>query len=254
MRPHDPPPGKKPLHRDVRVQPDPIHLPFGDLLGQPHADEDRPSWRGWIHTGAVPFVIAGGILLIIFAEGTVAKIAAAVFFACSVLLFGNSALYHRFRWRPSVKQALKRIDHANIFLLIAGTYTPISVAALETEKAIWLLSIIWTIAVLGIGFRVIWISAPRWLYVPIYLAMGWAAVVFIGDFFTANWLAMTLVAVGGACYSVGAVVYGLKRPNPIPKHFGFHEIFHALTVIAFVCHWFAAHLVCLDPLSGSLAG
>jgi hemolysin III len=199
-------------------------------------------------------VIAGGVILVFFADGTPAKIAAAVFFACAVLLFGNSALYHRFRWRPTVKRVLKRIDHANIFLLIAGTYTPLSVAALEAEKAVWLLAVIWAIAVLGIGFRVIWISAPRWLYVPIYLAMGWAAVVFLGDFFNANPVAMTLVIVGGACYSIGAVVYGMKKPNPFPKHFGFHEIFHALTVIAFVCHWFASLLVSIEPLPGSLAG
>ncbi|MEY3029090.1 MAG: hypothetical protein RL198_487 [Actinomycetota bacterium] len=254
MRPHDPPRGKSPRQKDIEGEPDPIHIPLGEMIGQPQSDEDRPSWRGWIHTGAIPFVIAGGILLVIFADGAAAKIAAAVFFASSLLLFGNSALYHRFRWRPTVKRALKRIDHANIFLLIAGTYTPISVAALQTEKAIWLLGAIWAIAVMGIGFRVIWITAPRWLYVPIYLAMGWAAVVFIGDFFQANWVAMTLVVIGGACYSLGAVVYGLKRPNPSPKHFGFHEIFHALTVIAFVCHWCAALLVSIDPLPGSLAG
>lgn len=254
MKPHDPPRGRRPSPKRPDAQPDPIHIPLGELIGQPHSDEERPSWRGWIHTGAVPFVIAGGVILVIFADGTPAKIAAAVFFACAVLLFGNSALYHRFRWRPTVKRVLKRIDHANIFLLIAGTYTPLSVAALEAEKAVWLLAVIWAIAVLGIGFRVIWISAPRWLYVPIYLAMGWAAVAFLGDFFNANPVAMTLVIVGGACYSIGAVVYGMKKPNPFPKHFGFHEIFHALTVIAFVCHWFASLLVSIEPLPGSLAG
>lgn len=254
MRPHDPPRAKQPRHRSHSGQPDPIQIPLGELIGQPHKDEERPSWRGWIHTGAVPFVVAGGVILVVFADGAAAKLAAAVFFVCAALLFGNSALYHRFRWRPSVKKVLKRIDHANIFLLIAGTYTPISFAALEAEKALWLLAVIWIIAVLGIGFRVIWINAPRWLYVPIYLAMGWAAVIFIGDFFNANLVAMTLVVVGGACYSVGAIVYGLKRPNPIPKHFGFHEIFHALTVIAFICHWCASLLVLLEPLPGSLAG
>jgi len=168
------------------------------------------------------------------------------------LLFGNSALYHRFNWRPSIKKLLKRIDHANIFLLIAGTYTPLSVSALSADDGTLLLAAVWVIAVFGVGFRVFWINAPRWLYVPIYLSLGWAAVFYIGDFFEANWVVMVLVIAGGLMYSVGAVVYGLKRPNPIPKHFGFHEIFHALTVAAFFCHWVAALLVGLSPIPGSL--
>lgn len=233
-------------------EPDPLYVPLSELKGAPHQDEFRPSWRGWIHTGVLPFVVAAGILLVIFSQGWVAKTGAAVYFASSVLLFGNSALYHRFRWRPSIKKLLKRIDHANIFLLIAGTYTPLSLLALESSKGLILLISVWSIALFGIGFRVFWISAPRWLYVPIYLALGWAAVFFIGDFFAANWIVMTLVVVGGLCYSVGAVIYGIKKPNPSPKHFGFHEIFHALTVLAFFCHWTAALIVGLSPLPGSL--
>jgi hemolysin III len=232
--------------------PDPLHVPFGELKGQPHADEDRPSWRGWIHTGVLPFVVAAGILLIVFSEGWQAKTAAAVYFASSILLFGNSALYHRFRWKPFTKKLLKRIDHANIFLLIAGTYTPISVSALPQEKGTLLLWLVWSIALLGVGFRVFWINAPRWLYVPMYLGLGWIASLFVVDFFNVNWVMMTLVIVGGLFYSVGAVIYGLKRPNPSPKHFGFHEIFHALTVAAFFCHWVASLIIGLNPVPGSL--
>jgi hemolysin III len=232
--------------------PDPLHVPFGELKGQPHADEDRPSWRGWIHTGVLPFVVAAGILLIVFSEGWQAKTAAAVYFASSILLFGNSALYHRFRWKPFTKKLLKRIDHANIFLLIAGTYTPISVSALPQEKGTLLLWLVWSIALLGVGFRVFWINAPRWLYVPMYLGLGWIASLFVVDFFNVNWIMMTLVIVGGLFYSVGAVIYGLKRPNPSPKHFGFHEIFHALTVAAFFCHWVASLIIGLNPVPGSL--
>ncbi|MEY3561728.1 MAG: hypothetical protein RL068_880 [Actinomycetota bacterium] len=234
--------------------PDPLHVPLSELKGNVHQDDFRPSWRGWIHTGVLPFVVAAGVLLIVFSEGWVAKTAAAIYFACSILLFGNSALYHRFRWRPSIKKLLKRIDHANIFLLIAGTYTPLAASALNSEAGTFLLLAVWVIALFGIGFRVFWLSAPRWLYVPIYLALGWVAVFYIGDFFRVNWVVMTLVLVGGLFYSVGAVIYGLKRPNPIPKHFGFHEIFHALTVAAFFCHWVAALLVGLSPIPGSLAG
>ena len=232
--------------------PDPLHVPFGELKGQPHADEDRPSWRGWIHTGVLPFVVAAGILLIVFSEGWQAKTAAAVYFASSILLFGNSALYHRFRWKPFTKKLLKRIDHANIFLLIAGTYTPISVSALPQEKGTLLLWLVWSTALLGVGFRVFWINAPRWLYVPMYLGLGWIASLYVVDFFNVNWVMMTLVITGGLFYSVGAVIYGLKRPNPSPKHFGFHEIFHALTVAAFFCHWVASLIIGLNPVPGSL--
>jgi hemolysin III len=233
-------------------RPDPLHLPLAELKGSPQEDEFRPSWRGWIHTGVLPFVVAAGVLLVVFSEGWVAKTAAAVYFASSILLFGNSALYHRFNWRPFTKKLLKRIDHANIFLLIAGTYTPMAVSGLSSDKGVTLLIAVWIIAVLGIGFRVFWLSAPRWLYVPIYLAMGWIAVIYIVDFFYANWVMMTLVIIGGLCYSVGAVIYGAKKPNPIPAHFGFHEIFHALTVAAFFCHWVASLLIGLDPVPGSL--
>ncbi|MEY4321105.1 MAG: hypothetical protein RLZZ471_1046 [Actinomycetota bacterium] len=227
-----------------------MSMPISEGFREPAADV-KPTWRGWIHTGVLPIVIAGGIVLIVLAEGMVAKIASAIFFASSFLLFGNSALYHRFNWKPRVKKALKRIDHANIFLLIAGSYTPITLLALPKEKASWLMMIIWGTAILGIGFRVFWINAPRWLYVPIYVGMGWAAIAFIGDFFSANAPMMILILSGGLAYTIGAVVYGLKKPNPFPGHFGFHEIFHTLTVLAFMSHWTAALLIALAPAAGS---
>lgn len=211
--------------------------------------EKKPTWRGWIHAGTFPVAIALGIVLVCLAQGPAAKASTAVFFVCSLLLFGNSALYHRINWSPPVKAVFRRIDHANIFLLIAGTYTPISVLALPTTKAIVLLSIVWGGALLGIGFRVFWLSAPRWLYVPIYLALGWAAVMFIVDFFHANPAMMTLVVVGGICYSLGALAYGLKKPNPVPGVFGFHEVFHSFTLLAFLCHWTGILLIALHPLA-----
>ena len=158
----------------------PIHLPLSQISGEVEP-EGKPTWRGWIHTGVLPIVVIGGIILLVVADGTVAKIASAVFFACSLLLFGTSAIYHRFNWGPKAKLALKRVDHANIFLLIAGSYTPVSLLGLSQDKGLPLLLGIWATALLGIGFRVFWISAPRWLYVIIYIAMGWAAIVYIGD-------------------------------------------------------------------------
>jgi hemolysin III len=214
--------------------------------------EIKPTWRGWLHAGTFPVAVAAGIVLIALAQGAPAKWASAVFMATSMLLFGASAVYHRFNWGPKAKAVLKRIDHANIFLLIAGTYTPIAVLALPPEKGILLLSLVWTGALIGILFRVFWIGAPRWLYVALYLVLGWAAVMYIVDLFQANAAMMTLVIVGGVLYTLGAVVYAMKRPNPWPGHFGFHEIFHVCTVLAFLCHWTACLLIALHPLSPSL--
>jgi len=226
------------------------HLPISDFTPRV-TNETKPTWRGWIHTGAMPVVIAAGIVLIVLANGFPAKVVSAIFFASSILLFGNSAIYHRFNWKPRVKVVLKRIDHANIFLLIAGSYTPITWLALPRDKALVLMIIIWATALLGIGFRVFWIGAPRWLYVPIYLGMGWVALAYIVDFFNANAPMMILILAGGLCYTLGAVCYGFKWPNPSKQHFGFHEIFHAFTVAAFLCHWTGILLIALHPAAGS---
>ncbi|WP_288785236.1 PAQR family membrane homeostasis protein TrhA [Microbacterium lacticum] len=214
--------------------------------------EIKPTWRGWIHAGTFPVAIAAGIVLIALADGAAAKGACAIFMATSVLLFGNSALYHRFNWGPRTKAVLKRIDHANIMLLIAGTYTPIAVLALPPQKGTVLLVLVWTGALLGILFRVFWINAPRWLYVALYLLLGWAAVMYLVDLLEANVAMMVLVIIGGLLYTGGAVCYALKKPNPWPGRFGFHEIFHVCTVLAFLCHWTACLLIALDPVVPSL--
>jgi len=232
--------------------PDLPQLPLLEEAAHDSAVEIRPTWRGWIHAATFPVTIVAGIVLILSAQGGAAKWAAAVFMVTSMLLFGNSALYHRFDWSPKVKVTLKRIDHANIFLLIAGTYTPLAVLALPPQKGTLLLSLVWGGTVVGILFRVFWINAPRWLYVALYLLMGWAAVMFMVDLFTANAAMMVLVVVGGLLYTGGAIVYALKKPNPWPGHFGFHEIFHVCTVLAFLCHWAACLLIALGPLSPSL--
>jgi hemolysin III len=222
-------------------------LPLLDAAAVDARTELKPSWRGWIHAATFPVAIAAGVILIVVADGTAAKWSSAVFMATSLLLFGNSALYHRFDWSPRTKVILKRIDHANILLLIAGTYTPIAVLALPTDKTIILLSLVWGGAILGILFRVFWIHAPRWLYVALYLVLGWAAVMYLFDLLAANVAMMVLVIIGGLLYTVGAVVYALKRPNPWPGHFGFHEIFHVCTVLAFLCHWTACLLIAIEP-------
>lgn len=223
------------------------NLPLMDAALDPR--DIKPTWRGWIHAGTFPVAIALGVVLIVLADGVAAKVSSAVFVLSSLLLFGISALYHRLNWSDRTKKVLKRLDHANIFLLIAGSYTPITVLALPQHKAILLLCLVWGGALLGIGFRVFWIGAPRWLYVPLYVILGWAAVMFIVDFFQANAVMMILILVGGLCYTVGAVFYALKWPNPVPGTFGFHEMFHTLTLLAFLCHWTAIFLVALSPPS-----
>ena len=226
---------------------DDINLPIVEEAIEYERMNPKPSWRGWIHAGTFPVAIVLGIILLIFAEGTAAKTGSAIFFGSTLLLFGTSALYHRVNWSARVKAVFRRIDHANIFLLIAGTYTPVTLLALPTTKSVPLLVVIWTGAILGIGFRVFWLGAPRWLYVALYLVLGWTAVVFIGDLFRANSITMTLVLIGGLLYSLGAVVYGLKRPNPFPRAFGFHEVFHTLTVLAFIAQWAGVFLIAINP-------
>lgn len=240
---------KDPISRSI-AEADGLHLPLLDAAEDRTvaSEEAKPTWRGWIHAGTFPVSIAAGIVLIALAHGTMAKWASAVFMVCSMILFGISALYHRFNWKPATKQLFRRLDHSNIFLLIAGTYTPIALLALPPNKGIVLLISVWAGALLGIGFRVFWIGAPRWLYVPLYVLLGWAAMMYIVDIAHASIAAMVLVVVGGLLYTLGAVVYGLKKPNPIPGVFGFHEIFHTLTVIAFLCHWAGALLLALDPV------
>jgi hemolysin III len=218
-----------------------------DAIAHPEV-EGKPTWRGWIHAGTAPLAVAAGIVLIVLAEGAPAKASAAIFMASSILLFGVSAVYHRFNWRPSVKAVFRRLDHANIFILIAGTYTPLAINALPFDKGIVLLIVVWVGALLGILFRVFWLSAPRWSYVPLYIGLGWAAVLYAVELVQFNGVAMLLVLIGGLAYTAGAMFYGFKRPNPWPGRFGFHELFHTCTVIAFLCHWTAILLIVRDPL------
>ncbi len=207
--------------------------------------EVKPKLRGWLHLGTTPLALAAGIVLISLAPDGRAKVGATVFIASSLLLFGVSATYHRFTWSTRMHAFLKRWDHANIFVLIAGTYTPFSLLLLHGASRVTLLVVVWTAAVLGVFFRIFWNNAPRWLYVPMYLALGWAAVFFIPGFLHGatrlgvgiGVATFVLICVGGALYTMGSVVYGFRKPNPWPKWFGFHEVFHTFTVFAFAAHY-----------------
>jgi hemolysin III len=212
--------------------------------------EVKPRLRGWLHLASAPLTLAAGIVLVALSPTATTRLGSAVYAVCSVLLFTVSAVYHRGRWSPRVAGLLQRLDHANIFLLIAGSYTPFSLLLLHgTDRAV-MLAVVWAGALLGVGFRVLWIGAPRWLYTPIYIALGWAAVFFVPQFAAGaerygvglGIAVLTLIAVGGALYTLGGVVYGFKRPDPWPRWFGFHEVFHTLTILAFVTHYVGVSL------------
>jgi hemolysin III len=213
------------------------------------ADVVKPRLRGWIHAGMFPVATVASVVLVALAPTVPLTIACAVFGAAAMLLFGISAIYHRGTWSPRVAGALRRLDHTNIFLVIAGTYTPLAVALLPAGTARTLLVVVWSGAVLGMLARIFWLGAPRWVYVPVYIALGWVAVWFLPTFGRADnggAAVVWLVSIGGFAYTLGAVVYGLKRPNPSPRWFGFHEVFHLLTVIGWGCHYAAAAIAVLD--------
>lgn len=205
----------------------------------------KPKLRGWLHAGIFPVAVLAGVAFVTVAPTPAARVSGAIYTATAALLFGISALYHRGRWSPRLRAILRRFDHANIFLIIAGTYTPFTIMLLDSRDAQILLTLVWIGAITGVLFRVFWLSAPRWLYVPIYLGLGWAATFWLPSFGARGGAAvLTLIITGGLLYSAGAIVYALKRPDPSPRWFGFHEIFHACTLAGFLTHhvgvWLAA--------------
>lgn len=217
------------------------HLNLEKARQQLHLE--KPKLRGWIHLGAFPTAIIAGLLMVATGSTLAIRLATVVFIVTAAMLFGVSATYHRGTWNPKRTLMLRRFDHANIFLIIAGTYTPLAVALLEKRDAIVLLSVCWAGALIGVAFRLLWTSAPRWLYVPAYIGLGWVAIFYMPQLYAGGGAAIiALIVAGGVAYTIGAVVYALKKPNPSPIWFGFHEIFHTFTVVAFICHFVAVWL------------
>ncbi|MCL1899604.1 MAG: hemolysin III family protein [Promicromonosporaceae bacterium] len=218
-------------------------LAINDPFYQAVATLVKPKWRGWIHAVATPLALASSIVLITLSPPVAGRLAAVVFMVTSLLLFGTSAVYHRGNWSPRVKTFLRRWDHSNIFLIIAGTYTPLAVLLLDPGPARTMLLIVWIGAAAGVLARVFWTNAPRWFYVPVYLALGWVAVGYMGPLWRSGGPAIVwLVMSGGICYTLGAIIYGLKFPLKEAKRFGFHEIFHVFTVLGYACHTVAIFL------------
>jgi hemolysin III len=212
--------------------------PLGDALG-------RPRMRGWLHLYAFAVSIVGGIVLVAVAADRPgwAPFWATLVYAVTVSgLFGVSALYHRKLWGPRGYAVMKRLDHSMIFLFIAGTYTPLCVLLLPPRTAEVLMAIVWGGALGGVALKMLWPLAPKWLAVPLYMALGWVSVFVLPDILTYGGVtALVLIAVGGLAYTVGAVVYAVKWPNPWPATFAHHEIFHACTLVAATCHQIAVY-------------
>jgi hemolysin III len=201
-------------------------------------DEVKPRLRGWLHAATAPLALAGGVVLIVLSPTPMTRTGSSIFAASALALFTASATMHRGRWSPRTGLWLRRLDHSSIFLLIAGSYTPFTLLLLHGRDRTTLLCVAWGGAALGIVFRLFWPQAPRWLYTPIYMALGWAAVFYFPAFFhRAGTAVITLMVLGGALYTIGGIVYGFKKPNPSPRWFGFHEVFHTLTILAFVTHY-----------------
>jgi hemolysin III len=209
----------------------------------------KPLLRGWLHAIAAPIAGVATIVLVLLAPAEL-RLPLALFALTTILLFTVSAVYHRGNWSPRVTGLLQRWDHANIFLVIAGSATPFAVALLDPGPARSLLAVLWLGAVGGAAVRVLWARAPRWLFVPMYLALGWASVMFLPGFLGSDALGrasqawvLGLILAGGIFYTIGAGVFATKWPNPSPRWFGFHEVFHSFTIGGWASHFAAAAVV-----------
>lgn len=216
-------------------------------LAAPGPAAARPRFRGWLHFWSFFVSLATGATLITLAAtvSTRAALATTVYAVTVLGLFGVSALYHRRTWRTQQARVwMKRLDHSMIFVFIAGTYTPFSLLAMNRTSGYIVLSVVWGGALAGVALKLLWPHAPRWLGVPIYIALGWVAVFVLPQLLHhAGVAALVLLLTGGLLYTVGAVFYATRWPNPWPRTFGHHEFFHAATVLAALCHYIAIWFV-----------
>jgi hemolysin III len=200
----------------------------------------RPRLRGVFHLYAFLVFSALGAALVATAPGPRERLAGAIFAGCLIVTFGVSALYHRVTWRPAARRLMRRVDHASIYLLIAGTYTPYGLLVLTGAWQFSVLGVVWIGAALAIAQRLIWVDAPKWVSAVAGIGLGWVGVVAFPQILAATGLSGTLlVLAGGVLYTLGALVYVLRRPDPVPAVFGYHEVFHLLTVLAAACQFAA---------------
>jgi hemolysin III len=193
----------------------------------------KPKLRGVSHQYAFFVSLGCGVALILAASDGRARLAASIYAAAVSALFGTSALYHRVTWRPTARRWMRRLDHSMIFVLIAGTYTPVALLALKGSLATTILIVLWAGALGGVVFKLLWIDGPKWVFAAVYVALGLVSAAVFGELpASIGWLGVAGLALGGLLYVLGAVVYASERPNPWPKVFGYHEIFHALVIAA----------------------
>jgi hemolysin III len=206
-----------------------------------------PRLRGVFHQYAFFVAVAAGVVLAVLADGYRERIAVWIYVAALAAMFGASALYHRVPWRSAAARLrARRLDHAMIFVFIAGTYTPFALLAFEGTVSVVVLLTVWAGAAFGTALELAWIEGPRWLTAIAYLAVGWVGVIAVPQLFPALGVApAVLLIVGGALYSVGALSYATTWPNPFPSTFGFHEVFHLLVVVAAAAQFVAVSLVVL---------
>jgi hemolysin III len=193
----------------------------------------KPRLRGVSHQYAFFVAIAAGAGLVVLARGAEARVAVAVYALSLCAMFGASALYHRIDWSPRPRAWLRRLDHSMIYVLVAGTYTPFALLVLAPALGWTILAIVWAGALIGVVLSLAWIDKPRWLTAALYVALGWVAVVVMPQLWDrAGVMAVALLATGGVLYTLGAVVYARRRPDPAPRVFGYHEVFHVLVIAA----------------------
>jgi hemolysin III len=193
-----------------------------------------------LHQGAFFVAVAIGILLCVYAEGTRATVAAAIFATSVVAMLGASTLYHRVTWTPGVRLWMRRVDHAGIYLLIAGTYTPVGLLVVAGTTRDVVLAVVWSGAAVAIALKFLWVDGPKWLSAVIGIALGWVGVVAMPQVWShAGPTAVFLLGAGGLAYTLGALVYAFRRPRLAPNIFGYHELFHALTLVAVACQYIA---------------
>ncbi len=202
------------------------------------AQPERPLLRGYLHAVAAAAAALGLVALVLRSDSAAAYAGSAIFASSMILLYGTSATYHIVTWGRRMRSLLKRLDHSMIFVLIAGTYTPFCLLVSSRAWGISLLAIIWGVAGAGIVLKMAWPWAPRWLSVALYASAGWMAA--IAGAQIAAWLGplpLSLLAAGGILYTVGGVVYAMRRPDPLPRIFGYHEVFHLLVIGGSALHY-----------------
>ena len=197
----------------------------------------KPKLRGVFHEVAFFVAVAVGIPLVLSAEGGKARVSAIVFASCVALCFGASALYHRVTWTQRARLWMRRVDHAGIYLLIAGTYTPFGLLVFSHGWEVSVLSIVWTGAGIAILMKLFWPGVPKRVSAGIGIGLGWVCVVAFSQLLKLPGPGLALVLIGGAAYTIGAVVYARRRPDPYPRVLGYHELFHLLTLVAAGCQY-----------------